>query len=117
MLQNISFCNCCKLDVDEARESQCMFFGFTDRAKKVLSDDFLFQITEGEPFENADKSGISLTIEGEENGKRIFIKQVDENTYSIPARFIEPFVRCLFKYLPAFYIPHNDMKKDYCCTM
>ncbi len=73
MLQNISFCNCCKLDVDEARESQCMFFGFTDRAKKVLSDDFLFQITEGEPFENADKSGIPFTIEGEENGKRIFL--------------------------------------------
>ena len=117
MLHNISFCSCCRLDADKGRETQCMFFNFTDRARKALSDDFLYQITESGPGEDFDKIGIPLSPDDTANGDRVFISKVDENTYRVPTRYMEPFIRCLFKYLPAFYVPNNDIKKNYYCTM
>ncbi len=59
MLENIKFCSCCRLDEDDAREVQCMFFNFTERAEKLLSEKFLSQITEGDLVENLDY-GIDL---------------------------------------------------------
>ncbi|MCH8285800.1 hypothetical protein IIB79_04640 [candidate division KSB1 bacterium] len=119
MIENIKFCSCSLLKIDEAQESQCMFFSFTERAKKSLSEDFLHQITEGTPEENLDKSGIPNQVAGvteKTNGSRVFIKQLEGNTYRIPTRFIDQFIRCLFKYLPAFYVPVDKTRTGYYCN-
>lgn len=117
MIENISFCSCCRLDKDEAKETQCMFFGFSDRAKKALSEEFLYQITEGNPEENRRKTGISLSDDDQSDGHQVFITKLEENYYRIPTVYVDSFIRCLFKYIPAFYIPQNDIKKDYYCSM
>lgn len=119
MIENIKFCSCSLLKIDEAKESQCMFFSFTERAKKSLSEDFLYQITEGTPDENLDKTGIAIPgpmATEHTNGNRVFIKQIEENTYRIPTRFIDQFIKCLFKYLPAFYVPAEETKTGYYCN-
>lgn len=120
MICNIKFCSCCLLKIKEARESQCMFFSFTDRAKKSLSEEFLNQITDGTPEENLDKTGIPLSdslFHDQTNGDRVFIKKVDEDTYRLPTKYVDSFIRCLFKYLPAFYVPLDESKKDYYCNL
>ena len=115
MLDNIRFCYCSRIDSEEDKASQCMFFGFTERARKILTDEFLFEITDTSPEENLQKSGIPLLEKEINNGDKVFIKKVDGNLYRIPTRFIEPFIRCLFKYLPAYYVsPGEHDSSDYC---
>ena len=121
MLEKISFCSCARLDINEPRETQCMFFSFTERAQKVLSDEFLWHITEGSLEENLEKTGVPLeeceslsSIPPYNNlSEKVFIKKVDVNYYRIPTVHIDPFIRCLFKYLPAFYVTGD--KSGICC--
>jgi hypothetical protein len=121
MLEKISFCSCARLDIDEPRENQCMFFSFTERAQKVLSDEFLWHITEGTFEENLEKTGIpledienlSFTPPSNNLSEKIFIKKIQDNYYRIPTIYIDPFIRCLFKYLPAFYLTGNE--SGVCC--
>jgi len=115
MLENISFCSCCRLEADVPREIQCMLFSFTERAKKVLSEEFLHQITEGEPEENLVNTGIPVRDGDQSNGNKVFIKKLKENYYRIPTKYIDSFIHCLFKYLPAYYVPDDKDKKDFCC--
>lgn len=117
MLENISFCSCCHIEIDEARETQCMFFSFTERAKKVLSEEFLCQITEGTPEENLVNTGIPVKGDDKSNGNKVFIKKLEKNYYRIPTKYIDSFIRCLFKYLPAYYVSHDKDKKNYCDNM
>lgn len=117
MLKNISFCSCCHLEIDEARETQCMFFSFTVRAKKVLSEEFLYQITEGTPEEDLVNTGIPVKESDQSNGNKVFIKKLEENYYRIPTKYIDSFIRCLFKYLPAYYVSNDEDKKNYCSNM
>ena len=117
MLENISFCSCCHLGINEARETQCMFFSFTERAKKVLSEEFLYQITEGTPEEDLNNPGIPVK-EGEHSSlNKVFIKKLEGNYYRIPTKYIDSFIRCLFKYLPAYYVSNDEHKKNYCNNM
>jgi len=117
MLENIRFCYCSRLDFDEEKANQCMFFGFTKRAKKVLSDDFLFQITDTSPEENHNKSGIPLYVREINNGSKVFLTKVSENLYRIPTKYIDPFVRCLFKYVPAYYMNSDKNGSEYFCDL
>lgn len=117
MLENISFCSCCRLEIDEAREDQCMFFSFTEKAKKVLSPEFLYQIIEGSSEENIDKAGFHVSDSDQPDGNRVFIKKLEDNYYRIPTKYIDAFIRCLFKYLPAFYVSVDEGREKYCDNM
>ncbi len=117
MIENIRFCYCSRLDLDEEKANQCMYFGFTERARKVLSDEFLFEITDTTTEENMKKAGIPLFDKELKNGNKVFIVNLDDNKYRIPTKYIEPFIRCLFKYLPAYYISPEDQNNEYICDL
>lgn len=117
MLDNIRFCYCARLDEEEENARQCMFFSFSKRAKKVLSEDFLKEITYASPEENIEKTGIPLIDREITNGDKVFITKVEDDRYRIASRYIEPFVRCLFKYLPAYYVAPDEVGKNYECDV
>jgi len=117
MLDNIRFCYCARLDQEEEDARQCMFFSFTNRAKKVLSEEFLSEISSSTPEENLNKTGIPLISREVSNGDKVFITEVDKNRYRIPSRYIESFIRCLFKYLPAYYVSPDELGKNYNCDI
>ncbi|MFC1476933.1 hypothetical protein ACFL6L_00535 [candidate division KSB1 bacterium] len=117
MLENIRFCYCSRIELEEENAMQCMFFSFTERASKILSNDFLSQITDSSPEENYEKTGIPLFDREINNGDKVFVKKVGENKYRIETRYIEPFIRCLFKYLPAYYVQPGQGEEDYTCDM
>jgi hypothetical protein len=95
-----------------------MFFSFTLRAKKVLSSDFLFQISDTTPDENLKKVGIPLNEEEvKKNGSKILIKKIRDNFYRVPTKYIDPFIRCLFKYVPAYYIAPDEAGTSFQCDL
>jgi len=117
MLENIRFCYCSRIGMDDEKAKQCMFFGFTSRAQKMLSENFLFQITDTSPEENINKVGIPLLSTEVKNGNKVFIKKLESNLYRIPTRYIEPFIRCLLKYLPAYYVSPEDRDDSLHCDL
>ena len=112
MLKNISFCYCFGVDSDPENEKRCMTFSFTERARKVLSDEYLFQITDTTVAENRAKSGIPL-IGKKVVGEKVFLTKLDKNLYRIPAKHVDPLIKCLFKYLPASFVSHEEKKTGY----
>ncbi|MFC1554653.1 hypothetical protein ACFL7D_08470 [candidate division KSB1 bacterium] len=115
MLENIKFCSCTHLDIDEARESQCMFFSFTERARKILSDEFMYQITDTSSEDNFDKTGIPPEEGEASNGGKPLIKRLEDNYFRIPTQHVHSFVKCLFKYLPAYYVSSKEDREKYSC--
>ena len=64
----------------------------------------LFHFMPGEPVFSI-KSG---------NEKYVKIQKMDENLWRIPTLYIDPFIRLLFKYLPAYYISPEEKEKVKC---
>ncbi|MCP4723387.1 MAG: hypothetical protein GY863_00045 [bacterium] len=116
MLENIRFCFCFGHDLDSKKEKRCMTFSFTERAAKILTDDFLSQITYTSPEENKTKTGIPLE-EHENNRDKVFIRKLDDNVYKISTKDIDPLIRCLFKYLPATFVPNDSQKQNPICVV
>ncbi len=116
MLENIRFCFCFGPDLDSKKEKRCMTFSFTERASKILTEDFLSQITYTSPEENKGKTGIPLE-DHENDREKVFIKRLEDNLYRISTKDIDPFIRCLFKYLPATFVPNDAQKQRPICVV
>ena len=98
MLKSVKFCYCTSIGKKGAVDTSCMIFGFSSRARKILSREFLDEISFEEEHEKKIKSGIECG-----NGGSVFIKKIGDNKYRIQVKYLEDFLRCLFKYLPAKY--------------
>jgi len=98
MLKSVKFCYCTQITKDGTADNSCMIFGFSKRAQKILSREFLDEISFEKDKEKKNKSGIDCG-----NNGSVFIKKIDDNKYRIPVKYLECFLRCLFKYLPAKY--------------
>ncbi len=116
MLENIRFCFCFSPDLDDEKEKRCMTFSFTERARKTLTFDFLYQITLSDSEEDESKTGIPLTNNEKEYLEKTFVKKLDENLYRIPVKYMDPFIRCLFKYLPATFVPVEENSRQTSCN-
>ncbi|RKY89017.1 hypothetical protein DRQ09_02045 [candidate division KSB1 bacterium] len=110
MITSIKFCYCSKIDVDGEKDYSCMFFQFTQRAKKILSKEFLDKITLLNKTDESNKPGIECNNEN----RRVFIRKLDDNLYRIPVKDLDCFLKCLFKYLPAKYQSPEERKKTDC---
>ena len=109
MLQVIKFCACSKVNKEEVEEDlQCMIFSFTPRALKILSGDFLNMVT----GEKGDEIGIEVNRADEK--KIVHIQKIDTNLYKIPTEYIDPFITCLFKFLPGHFISNDERAKFNC---
>jgi len=86
-----------------------MVFSFTPRALKILSEDFLNRIT----GKKGDDVGIE-TDESENDNKYIHITRLDKNLYRIPTKYVDPFIKCLFKYLPGHFLSKDDRVQTKC---
>jgi len=113
MLKDIKFCSCSIFDIEEEEENQCMFFVFTDRALKLLSDGMLKHISDTDKIGNHSE-GIYAGIDELGNEKYVKIQKMGENLWRIPTLYIDPFIRLLFKYLPAYYITPEEKEKIKC---
>ena len=113
MLKNIKFCSCSIFDIEEEEENQCMFFSFTDRALKMLSEGLFKQISDTDETGNP-STGIYAGIDKNGDEKYVKIHKVEDNLWRIPTLYIDPFIRLLFKYLPAYYISPEEKEKSKC---
>ena len=113
MLKDIKFCSCNIFDTGEEDESQCMFFSFTDRALKILSKGLLKYISDPDNIGNTSE-GIYIGNDEEGNEKYVKIHKIGENQWRIPTLYIDPFIKLLFKYLPAYYISPEEKAKIKC---
>lgn len=113
MLKDIKFCSCSNLDTDGEEENQCMFFQFTERALKMLSEGLLKQISDTDKDGNP-TTGIYAGVDEDGNEKYVKIHKMKDNLWRIPTKYIDPFIRLLFKYLPAYYVSPEERQKHKC---
>ena len=71
MLKDIKFCSCSNFETDCENEIQCMYFSFTDRALKMLSEGLLKQISDKDE-DGIPSTGIYTGIN--EDGKEKYVK-------------------------------------------
>ena len=109
MLKSVKFCYCTQIVADKGTDTSCMIFGFSKRAQKILSKDFLDEISFEDEEEKKRKSGIKC---GKDHNT--FIKKIGDNKYRIPVKDLEYFLKCLFKYLPAKYQSPEEREKIDC---
>jgi len=109
MLKNVRFCYCTQIDKNKEVDTSCMIFGFSKKAQKILSDEFLYEIFFEKEEDKKGKTGIEC------GSKRIvFIKKIGENKYRLPVKNLECFLKCLFKYLPAKYQSPEEREEVDC---
>jgi len=117
MLQDIKFCSCSALGKDKMHTKQCIIFRFTDRALKMLSPQFLDLIsTREDNIEYADE-GIPIDPENETCDIFFKIHRIKDNYWRMSTQHLDPFLRCLFRYLPAYYVSHEgDPSEGFHCS-
>ena len=109
MLRVLRFCSCTKVDKNSLNdETRCMVFSFTPRALKILSKDFLETIT-GEQGKE-----VGIEIDENKSAKIIHIKKIDTNLYRIPTKYVDPFIKLLFKYLPGHFHSPDERIEGKC---
>ena len=113
MLKDIKFCSCSNFETDGEDEIQCMYFSFTDRALKMLSDGLLKQISHKDEDGNP-ATGIYAGITEDGKEKYVKIHKTGDNSWRIPTIYIDPFIRLLFKYLPAYFISPEEKQNNKC---
>lgn len=112
MLEGMKFCYCFGVDQSPEKEKRCITFNFTDRALKILTKDFIFQITITTPKEDSLKTGIPIVnLPG--HPKKVLLTQLDKNVYRISIIYLDSLIRCLFKYLPATYVEGETTTEYY----
>ena len=113
MLKDIKFCSCGIFNDEGTEENQCMFFSFTDRALKMLNEQILKQISD--TGENGNQSiGFFAGIDKNGEEKYVTIQKIEDNYWRIPTIYVDPLIRFLFKYLPAYYISPEEKEKTKC---
>ncbi len=113
MLKDIKFCSCSSFETEGAEKNQCMFFSFTDRALKMLNEGVLKKISDIEGNEDFSE-GIYAGFDENGEERHVKIHKIDGNRWRIPTLFIDPFIRLLFKYLPAYYLSPEEKEKMKC---
>lgn len=126
MLKDIQFCSCSRLYCDKLETQQCMIFSFTPRALKMLSKDYLEQITANST--TVDKSLQKLELNEEKTDEIEFEKElcclefeqnseesreppdfaiykIDDNRWRIPVLHLDQFLMSLFRFLPGYFQP------------
>ena len=102
MLTNISFCTSkATNETDIADMHQCMTFGFTERALKMFSEAFLRRISTTNKHSEQDDDGFQIGDTKDGKPRLMKIRRLGDNLYRLPTQHIDPFIRFLFKYLPA----------------
>ncbi len=113
MLKDIKFCSCSSFKSDGLEENQCMFFSFTSKALKMLDDGLLKKISDID--ENGKLSeGIYVGMNENRGEKYVRIHKIEDNRWRISTLYIDPFIRLLFKYLPAYYLSPEEKEKIRC---
>lgn len=126
MLKDIQFCSCSRLYCDKLETQQCMIFSFTPRALKILSKDYLEQITANSSTvdtslrklelneEKADElefekefscMGLEQDDENSQQPQDFSIYKVAENRWRISIPQIDEFLMSLFRFLPGYFQP------------
>ncbi len=110
MLNNIRFCYCSRLDEEPENESQCMIFGFTDRARDTLGESFIERISSHSEYDTG------IPVGEDEDGSEVLLKieKMEDNLYRIPTMYVEALMRTIFKYLPAYYQSPAERIKNKC---
>ena len=102
MLTNISFCTSKSTSEEEnADMHQCMTFSFSDRALKMFSEAFLRRISTTNVHSDYEDDGFQIGETKEGKPRLARVRRLDDNLWRIPTLHIDPFIRFLFKYLPA----------------
>lgn len=126
MLKDIQFCSCSRLYCDKLETQQCMIFSFTERAIKMLSKDYIEEITANST--TVDKSLQKLELNEEKIDEIEFEKElsyiesehesadfqqpvdfaiykIDDNRWRISVPQLDQFLVSLFRFLPGYFQP------------